>query len=94
MRRVYALLGLCRRYGSERVAQTCRVALAARMLDVHRLRRMLEQGLVQTEGPPASTKPSVPPACRYLRPPEQYALPFARSAQTPLPSDGGEGGER
>lgn len=93
MRRVYALLGLCRRYGSERVAQMCRVALAAGMLEVHRLRRMLEQGPVITEGAPALSKPSVPPACRYLRPPEQYALPFARHEQPSASSDEGQGGE-
>ena len=42
MRRVYALLGLVRRYGAARVNDACTIALAADMLDVHRLKRMLE----------------------------------------------------
>ncbi len=37
MRRVYALLGLVRRYGATRVTEACTVALEADMLDVHRL---------------------------------------------------------
>ena len=41
MRRVYALLGLVRRYGAARVIDVCTLALAADMLDVHRLKRML-----------------------------------------------------
>ena len=41
MRRVYALLGLCKRYGDQRVEETCEVALAAEMVDVHRLERMI-----------------------------------------------------
>ena len=34
MRRVYALLGLCRRFGKERVDEACALALASEMLDV------------------------------------------------------------
>src|SRR4029079_17223203 len=45
MRRVYALLGLVRRYGPARVTEVCTVALDADMLDVHRLTRMLELGV-------------------------------------------------
>ena len=44
MRRVYALLGLVRRYGAARVTEVCTIALDADMLDVHRLQRMLEHG--------------------------------------------------
>lgn len=73
MRRVYALLGLVRRYGPTRVSAVCTVALAADMLDVHRLRRMLEHGLITPAPvPPARTLPRA----RYLRPAHQYALPF------------------
>ena len=46
MRRVYALLSLARRYGATRDTDACTVALAADMLDVHRLQRMIELGLV------------------------------------------------
>src|SRR5713101_4591523 len=39
MRRVYALLGLARRYGDARVESACATALALEMLDVDRLER-------------------------------------------------------
>jgi hypothetical protein len=74
MRRVYALLGLCRRYGSQRVDEACTKALAAEMCDVRRLQRMLERGQVpQLAGPPPRAK--VTAVARYLRAKEQYALP-------------------
>jgi hypothetical protein len=71
MRRVYALLGLCRRYGDERVQQTCALALAAEMTDVRRLARMLEQA-APPEPTPAGAR--VIPLARHLRPGTQYAL--------------------
>ena len=73
MRRVYALLGLARRYGSARVNDACTIALAAEMLDIYRLRRMLELGLVAT---PAAAPARVIPLARFLRPASQYALPL------------------
>jgi len=73
MRRVYALLSLVRRYGPTRVATVCTVALDADMLDVHRLRRMLEQGLTT---PPPATPARALPRAKYLRPAHQYALPL------------------
>jgi hypothetical protein len=73
MRRVYALLGLVRRYGAPRVIAVCAIALGADMLDVRRLQRMLELGL--TAPPPPSAR-ALPPG-RYLRPARhQYALPL------------------
>jgi hypothetical protein len=53
------------------------MALGADMLDVHRLKRMLEQGI--------ATPPPVPPArviplARYLRPATQYKLPLVSAA--------------
>jgi hypothetical protein len=86
MRRVYALLGLVRRYGAARVTDACTTALAADMLDVRRLQRMLELAVTAA---PASTPSAarVIPLARYLRPPRQYALPLpAAEAST-------EGGE-
>jgi hypothetical protein len=79
MRRVYALLGLARKYGSERVDHTCRLALEADMLDVHRLRRMLELPPMT----PTAAAPDAPaPAARFLRPKQQYALSFAPTEVT------------
>jgi hypothetical protein len=79
MRRVYALLGLVRRYGGGRVTEACTVALAADMLDVHRLRRMLEHGVT---APPPAPPARVLPVARYLRPATQYLLPLPATAST------------
>jgi hypothetical protein len=73
MRRVYALLGLARRYGATRINDACAIALAAEMLDIHRLKRMLALG----QTPPAAGAPArVIPLGRFLRPASQYALPL------------------
>lgn len=85
MRRVYALLGLARKYGDPRVNAAAATALAFEMYDVRRLRRMLETGAA----PPAATGPAAPtviPIARYLRTPSQYALALPRA----LPRVGAE----
>lgn len=76
MRLVYALLGLCRRYGDARVDETCARALAADMRDFHRLRRMVEQAAPACS--PSVTGSNVVPLARHLRPPSKYALPLFR----------------
>jgi len=78
MRRVRALLRLAEKFGDERVSQVCQLALQADMIDVRRLERMLQL--------PPPTDPEPPPAKiiplgRYLRPPRQYALPFASKSK-------------
>ena len=78
MRQVYALLGLARRYGSARVEQACALAVHAEMIDVYRLRRLLEIAPAATPGNSATV---IPPA-RYLRPAQQYALPLAPADPT------------
>jgi transposase len=82
MRRVYALLGLTRKYGAARVNDACAIALAADMLDVHRLKRMLELG---QPAAPAAAPGRVIPLARFLRPASQYALPLDPSER---PSEG------
>ena len=78
MRRVYALLGLVRRYGAARVTEVCTIALGADMLDVHRLKRMLEHAVAAAPpAPPAR----VMPLSRYLRPASQYKLPFRAASE-------------
>lgn len=77
MRRVYALLGLVRRFGAARVTEVCTIALGADMLDVHRLRRMLEHGVTAPPSPPPAR---TLPRARYLRPATQYQLPLAGAA--------------
>lgn len=82
MRRAYALLGLVRRYGEQRVETACTTALAVEMFDVHRLERMLK--LAPPPTPPPSSAAKVIPLARFLRPPSQYALPLA-SRETERP---------
>jgi transposase len=77
VRQVFALLGLVRRFGAERVDKACAVALEADMISVHRLRRLVE--LVPQAGTPAARPARVIPIARYLRPPEQYRLALVPS---------------
>jgi hypothetical protein len=83
MRSVYALLGLARRYGAARVNDACTIALVAEMLDVHRLKRMLELGPLPSV---ASSPTRVIPIGRFLRPASQYALPLG-SPERPVEGD-------
>lgn len=73
MRRAYALLGLARRYGSTRIEQACAVALEAEMIDVHRLRKLVE---IAAQAPALPGPARVIPLARHLRPAQQYALPL------------------
>lgn len=76
MRQVYALIGLCKRYGDDRVERTCAIALAAEMYDVHRLERMLQNATPEAppDRPPPSSASNVLRFARYLRPSNQYQL--------------------
>jgi hypothetical protein len=47
------------------------------MLDVHRLKRMLQQGVAV---PPPAPPARVIPLARYLRPATQYKLPLPSAA--------------
>ena len=84
MRFVYRLLGLARRYGGALVDEACAQALALDVVDVMRIDRMLERGLVArnlVELPPPST-----PKTSNLVP-----LRFARKSsewQTSTPEQG------
>jgi transposase len=80
MRLVYALLGLCRRFGDARVEETCARALAADMHDFHRLERMLK--LAAPAAPNDGTRGKVVPLARHLRPAAQYALPLSRQGES------------
>lgn len=81
MRQVYALLGLAKRYGSARLDQACKAALDVELVNVYKLRRLLEIApLTQTPTAPAPDK--VVPLTRYLRPPQQYALKLVPSPKS------------
>ena len=72
-------LTLARRYGDARVNAACDTALAAEMLSVRRLARLLELATPPPAVPPAR----VLPLARYLRPATHYALPLATPEQRP-----------
>ena len=75
MRHVYRLLGLVRRYAAPAVEQACTHALAADVVDVTRVARMLEQAVEQH---PLPTRPrpgdAAPRELRFLRRPSEYRL--------------------
>ena len=71
MRQLFMLLGLVKRYGAHRVQETCIVAVAADMIDVFRLERMLKLALPPAPEPELAR---VIPIGRYLRPVTDYAL--------------------
>jgi hypothetical protein len=79
MRRAYALLRLLKRYGASRVEETCRIALAADMIDVRRLQRMMEAAQSAAETVAIPTTAKVVPIARFLRPPSHFALQKTRS---------------
>ena len=70
MRRVAAVLSLVKRFGVVRVDAAARRALDAEMHDVDRLRRMIEQPVVDDSRPVAR----VLPIARHLRPPNTWAM--------------------
>ena len=80
MRRVYAVLGLARRYGSGRVNEACALALVAGMFDVHRLQRMLALAVA---APPLAPAASTPAPSRFLRPAAQYRLALVPAPAIP-----------
>jgi hypothetical protein len=71
MRRVYALIDLAEKYGSERVDEACNLALEMEMHDVRRLERMLERNV--RAAAEIRVTPPAPPA-RFARAASTYAL--------------------
>jgi transposase len=70
MRHVYRLLGLARRYGAEITDEACARALEVDVVDVHRISRMLENGLkerrlIRSDPPPVRPQATV---LRFARP--------------------------
>jgi transposase len=73
LRHVYRLLGLVRRYTAAVVEQACAQALAADVIDVTRVTRMVEQAVEQSPLP-ARPEPGKSVALRFLRQPSEYRL--------------------
>ena len=70
VRRVYAVIGLAKKYGVERLNRVCAIAVKSEMHDVRRLERMLEMGIARAPEPTTRQLP-LP---RFLRPNNDYAL--------------------
>jgi transposase len=72
MRQVYALLGLVKKWGTERVEAACRSALEHEVINVGLIGRMLERGTEATTVQPALPGTVVPG--RFARDPGQFAV--------------------
>ena len=72
MRQVYALLGLVKKWGADRVEAACRRALDAEAINVALIGRMLERGTEHTALQP-TLPPTVIPA-RFAREPAHFAV--------------------
>lgn len=75
MRQVYALLGLVKKWGNERVEQACTSALEHEAINVALIGRMLERGSEQTpiQPPLPGTGTGTVVAGRFARDPEEFA---------------------
>jgi transposase len=79
MRQVYALINLAKRYGSARLEQACATALSVELIDVYRLRRLLELAPPVSKPLTAGNASKVAAIARFLRPAKQFALPLTPS---------------
>jgi transposase len=88
MRQVYALLGLIKKWGPQRVNAACARALEAEAVNVNLIGRMLERGTEHTEI--QSTLPGTVITARFARDPAHFAL---HASKRPHP-DTGAGAQR
>ncbi len=82
MRQAYALLGLVKRWGAERVEAACARALDAEAVSVPLIGRMIERA---TEGHDVLTRPPQSPGkpARFERDPQHFATTRTKRDQTP-----------
>lgn len=79
MRQVYALLGLVKKWGPDKVDAACRRALDAEAISVSLIGRMLDRATENTEQAPAP----VPPATtRFARDPDEFTTNKAKARRT------------
>jgi hypothetical protein len=77
MRQVYALLGLVKKWGAERVDTACASALDHEVINVGLIGRMLERGTEHTAIQPALPGTIIPG--RFARDHDHFALSARRS---------------
>jgi len=81
MRQVYALLGLIKRYGAVRIDQACQTALEVDLVNIYKLRRLIDIAASRTESAAPSLDGKVVPLARFLRPPQQFALKLSSNQE-------------
>ncbi len=86
MRQVYALLGLVKKWGPERVELACASALEHEAINVGLIGRMLERATENVDTPSAPAAAGTVVAARFARDPGEFA--------TPRPATGTEGDQR
>ena len=79
MRQVYALLGLVKKWGPERVDAACARALDAEAVNVALIGRMLERGTENTTIP--ATLPGTVVTGRFARDREHFAVRTAAGGE-------------
>jgi transposase len=86
MRHVYRLLGLAKRYGGDLVDEACARALELDVVEVIRIDRMLQRGLVRRgllSPPPARPRPSKVVALRFARDPKEWRTARPTAGEEP-----------
>ncbi|MGH8985615.1 MAG: Mu transposase domain-containing protein, partial [Acidimicrobiia bacterium] len=73
MRQVYALLGLVKKWGSDRVESACASALEHEAVNIGLIGRMLERGTENTTTAAQQSLPGVVVPGRFARDPEHFA---------------------
>ena len=81
MRQVYALLGLVKKWGRERVEAACESALAHEQVNVGLIGRMLERGTEQATTTAQPSLPGVVVAGRFARDPGHFAVERAEATR-------------
>jgi hypothetical protein len=79
MRQVYALLGLVKTWGPDKVEAACRRALDAEAINVALIGRMLERATETTEPTPA---PAPPTTSRFARDPGEFTTDAAKARRS------------
>jgi len=87
MRQVYALLGLVKRWGPERVEAACSRALEAEAISAPLIARMIERGT--ESAPPAPPPPAGAKTARFARDPSHFATRRQPAGQPELFEDEG-----
>lgn len=79
MRQVYALLGLVKKWGPDKVDAACQRALDAEAINVALIGRMLERATENAEQAPA---PAPPATSRFARDPGEFTTPAAKARRS------------